>query len=92
MQAIGENVLVLRPHAVERKQGSIIIPNGTKSQFYVGEIFSVGTDVEDLKLTPGTKVLVRDYECQLHLGDKTDGAIFCIAYDDIITTVEDGEV
>lgn len=93
MQAIGENILVLRPRQTERRQGSIIIPNNAADQeFFVAEIISVGTDIEDSKLMQGTTVLVNNFGMKTKLGDKTEGEVFRVLYDDIITVVEDGEV
>jgi co-chaperonin GroES (HSP10) len=93
MQAIGENILVLRPREVERKQGSLIIPNNReRDDYFMAQLLSVGSDIEDLKLVVGADVFVANCPNKLKLGDKTDGEVLLVHYDDILAVVEDGEV
>lgn len=92
MQAIGNHLVISRPKVTERRHGSLYLPNNAgDSEFFVADLLSVGSDIEDEKLHPGQKLFVLSHAYKTKIGEKAEEEIFIVEYDGILAIVEDDD-
>lgn len=91
MQAIGAYVIISVPDSVERKIGGIILPSNNATDFLVGNVVSVGSDIEDGKLHKNSRVFILNTSRKINLGQRNNETTYAVEYDEIIAVVDDDE-